>query len=106
MAPLALDPEERFPLVLRTDLAARGFDPDDPASDEKAAAAGAPHFLCRYMTCREWREYRQAGELDRDSTPPAQVQNDLFYALHLAIVGWQGLTDRDGQPLPSDPARL
>lgn len=79
---LALDPNERFTVPL-----------------------GGALFEFRYLTLRE---FRAAGTLwdANDATPLDAALDGLLSALRVNMVGWSGVTGRDGIAVDYDPAAL
>ena len=79
---LALDPSERFTVKI-----------------------GAACFEFRFMTLREFRAAGRLWDANAD-TPFDAALDDLMDTLRVNLVGWSGVTGRDGRAIPYDPACL
>lgn len=94
--PLATDPQQTFEVVL--------------GSDEAKPAESRPTFIFHYLTRRESRQVREAWEgldeaRDADGNVDAAVEA-VIECVRGNLVGWEHQVDRQGKPVPFDPARL
>lgn len=104
--PLATDPKATFDVVLKT--------------DEDKPAESRPTFTVRHLSSREQRDASRIDQAAREieaATQPGAALGDvqaaadtmvekLLALLRLAVIGWRNLTDRQGKPIPFDPARI
>lgn len=81
--PRALDPDARFPLILKSDR-----DKPEPR----------PTFWARYLSGREWIELSNAKD------PEEHKLASWYNALRMTIVDWQHLRDKDGNTIRFAPA--
>jgi len=90
--PLALDPEATFDFWLESDK-------DKPAERR-------PTFIFKHLSLRQTRA--AAGPIDAVSTTAdtGGTIAALCDGVRAGLVGWRGMTGRDGNDIPYDPARL
>lgn len=85
--PLALDTNERFSVVLESDLG-------KPEGER-------PTFTFRFLSIREWREVAKVGD-DKaalDAMAPDDALDAILDAIRLNLVGWRHMKDRRGKPI-------
>ena len=84
--PRAVDPNDRFYVVL--------------ASDAATALERQPRFVYHYLTAREHRRLGQLNEKLLEAVTIDQVVDETFEAVKMGLVDWEHMTDRNGQPVP------
>jgi len=93
--PLALDPEQTFDLVLK--------------SDQDKPAAERPTFTFRYLANREWKVIAHlADHLDEAAEQGLDaLLGRMEEVLKMALVGWRNMIDpATGEEIPFDPNNL
>ena len=91
--PIALDPGERFKVVLK--------------SDQAKPAETRPTFEYRYLTGRQWRQVGAAQDRLDEGTGAAEIVDTIYEAARVGLVGWRNMIDPEtGQEIPFDPAAL
>lgn len=90
--PIACDPKETFTIVLK--------------SDQGKPADKQPRFIFRYLTGREWKECDRINEEAGKQKTNTEGYDMVISGIALGLVGWENLTDREGEPIPYDPANL
>lgn len=88
--PLALDPNETFEVVLRSDQAR-------PETDR-------PTFLCRHLIYRERRDLRAISSRAADRTLSETDIDALLAVCDRHLAGWRNLQDERGGALAFPPA--
>ena len=66
---------------------------------------GGAVFVFRYFTFREFRTASKVYDRGIERTLDG-LCDDLIAAIRGNLVGWRGVTARDGQEIPYDPDRL
>ena len=92
--PLALDPKQRFKLVLKSDQ----FTPSEKQ----------PRFVFHFLSGRQWKEAAAIDDqLAQGGSGVVQGLSQVCAALRIGLVDWENMIDgATGQPIPYDPADL
>lgn len=80
---IALDPAQTLEIVLKNDR-------------EKSEP---PTFISRYLTCREWMQYRKSVNAAPETEDEPYI-DILCGALRLGLIGWRNVRSSDGRELP------
>ncbi|HET6442533.1 MAG TPA: hypothetical protein VFH53_09165 [Phycisphaerae bacterium] len=95
--PLALDPNQTFDVVLK--------------SDEAKPEGQRPVFRCRFVSARQWRRLsgleKEVERLRDEKAGPEAILNALLSRLAEAVSGWSGMIDPEtGAAIPYEPEAL
>lgn len=64
---------------------------------------GAPHFICRYMSCLETIEYEEMLVEAAEKKKQREGNESLNQAIATCMVGWEGMRDTRGNEVPYAP---
>ena len=82
--PIAIDPDARVRVVLSTD---KGKAPE-------------PAFFVRPLTLRQYRKVSETDETVGQASNGSEAIGRLLKAIEVGLVGWEHVSDKDGQPIP------
>jgi hypothetical protein len=90
--PIALDTNEKYRYVLSTDRS-------KPADKQ-------PALIFHYPTCREVRQIANKFDEAEAAKTVGEGIDMRCEAIKIILCGWENFTDRDGSPIPYDPAKI
>lgn len=90
--PLALDPESKFKLVLKSDA-------DKPEGQQ-------PAFIFKHLTGRQWRQLGEKYDSLEDIDGTADCADLIYECVLMFMVGWENMKDREGKDIPFDPSKI
>jgi hypothetical protein len=88
--PRALDPRQRFPIVLESD---KGKEPEC-------------RFWFKYLTGAEFMQVDETARKTESAKTDIELHAHVYTALRIGLVDWQGIVGLDGKPIPYQPANL
>jgi hypothetical protein len=90
--PIALDPNKRFSVVLKSDRVG----PEDQR----------PTFHCRYLSGREWLAVAELNDALLNSKTSREALETMYRLVGSSLTGWSNLRQADGTEIAYDPTKL
>lgn len=90
--PLALEPNELFEIILKSDK-------DKPRDQQ-------PRFIYRYLTGRQWRNVARIQDKLEELKNADQVVDKVYEAATTGLVGWVNINDPQSGPITFDTEKL
>ena len=90
--PIALDPNRRFSVVLKSDQTG----PEDQR----------PTFHFRYLSGRDWMEVADLNDSILNSETSRQALERMYSLVGKSLTGWSAMRDASGAAIEYDPAKL